>query len=91
MLSLLAALLERSNTEIVVWVGASPHPYNWYFQGRTGERGQREEIGKYGMGTLYLFRTKSYPWGSVRLTFLQAPGFIEKRKAENILNHLFPY
>lgn len=30
LLSLLAALLERSKTEIVVWVGTS-HPYNWYF------------------------------------------------------------
>lgn len=33
---------------------------------------------------------KVTPWGSGRLTFLQAPGFIEKRKTENILNHLFP-
>lgn len=32
---------------------------------------------------------KVTPWGSGRLTLLQAPGFVEKRKTENILNHLF--
>lgn len=54
---------EIPNTKKVAEVDSSLYPQNGSLQGRVDEDEQCEDSGKYGVGTVYLGRAKSYPLG----------------------------
>lgn len=86
----LTSSLEKQNTEMAAESYSSPHSLK-LVSSEKGNKINSVRIVEYMWWELFIWAGQKFtPWGSGWLALLQVPGFVEKRKTENILNHLFP-
>lgn len=86
----LTGSLEKPNRKMAVEAYSSPYSLKLVFSGEGIKMCRVRIVENMGWEVSIWAGQKFTPWGSGWLALLQVPGFVEKRKTENILNICFP-